>query len=314
MPTVCVSTLLSSNGTTPLHTVLWRPDTPPAAVLQITHGMQEYIERYDPFARFMAQHGFVVVGHDHLGHGHSAQAPEDLGYFGDGDASEYLVEDMHRLRIRTSVEYPGLPYFMLGHSMGSFFLRRYLTVHGQGVAGALILGTGWYPDAVLRPFAALCRGLVVRYGWRHRSELALKLFYSGEFRRFDTDGTDSTNSWLTRDADIVRRYFADPLCNYRFTLSGYYALLRTMLYLNRAKNTARIPKTLPMILLSGQDDPVGGLGKGVRRVWRGYRKAGLRRAEIRLYRAVRHEILNETNKERVWQDILNWCRALVLKK
>lgn len=309
MPQMKMSTLLSSNGSNRLRVVSWLPDTQPVAVLQICHGMQEHIERYDRVARFMALSGFVVVGHDHLGHGHSVDTPEDLGYFGDGDGSEFLVEDIHRLRMSVAGQYAKLPYFILGHSMGSFMVRRYLTVHGQGLAGALILGTGWYPNTVLRPFAALCRLLVCRYGWRHRSELALKLFYSGEFRRFDIDGTDPANSWLTRDADVVRRYFADPLCNYRFTLSGYYALLRTMLYLNCAKNTARIPKTLPMLLLSGQDDPVGDFGKGARRVALAYRRAGLKQTELRLYRGARHEILNEIDHERCWGDILHWCQA-----
>ena len=309
MPEKIESALLSSNGTTQLHCVCWRPEGEPVAVLQLSHGMQEYIERYDPFARFLAGHGFVVVGHDHLGHGRSIDSGEDLGYFGEGDGSEILIQDLHNLRLQTSARYPGLPYFMLGHSMGSFLLRRYLTVHGQGLAGALIVGTGWHPDAILRPFLLLCRGMAARYGWRHRSELALKLFFSGSFQRFDTDGTDPGNSWLTRDADMVRRYYADPLCNYRFALSGYYTILCTLLYLNRRKNTQRIPKTLPMLILSGADDPVGDMGKGVKHVWLAYRRAGLKRAELRLYRGARHEILNETDRERCWSDILHWCRA-----
>ena len=160
----------SSDGQTEIHSVVWLPESgKPRAVLQIAHGMMEFIERYEEFAEFMTKHGFLVAGHDHLGHGKSLCDREDLGYIAEKNGSGCLTADMHRLRIIAQKHNPDLPYFMLGHSMGSYLLRQYLTVHGEGLAGALILGTGSVPDGIVLFGMALAEALAKARGWRHRS-------------------------------------------------------------------------------------------------------------------------------------------------
>lgn len=169
-------TFLSGDGKTDVHAVRWLPDNGDyRAVFQISHGMIEFIERYEPFAAFLADKGYMVVGHDHLGHGKTAKTPEDWGYFADGESPEILIGDMNKLR--TLSQEPDKPYFMLGHSMGSYLLRRYLSVYGRGLSGAVIMGTGANPDAVAKLGMAVCKAIAAFKGWKYRSPFMEKLFF-----------------------------------------------------------------------------------------------------------------------------------------
>lgn len=304
-------TYLSRDGKTTIHAWCWTPDDrAPRAVLQISHGMQEFIDRYDAFARYLAGQGILVAGNDHLGHGQSVSSPQDWGYFTEGDGSGILVEDLHTLRRKLQEEYPGVPYFMLGHSMGSFILRRYLMEYGDGLAGAIISGTGYKAKPLADIFLAVCRLLAAMQGWNSRSKLAKALFFSGSFHQFDMDGTHPKNSWLTTDAEIVRRYYAEPRCTFPFTVSGYYTITRLLKTIQKPENVARTPRTLPLLLVSGAEDPVGEFGAGVRQVEKLYLRAGHDKTEVKLYPGARHEVLNETGRARYWEDILDWCRNL----
>ncbi len=302
----------SSDMQTEIHGVAWLPDSGKArAVFQITHGMMEYIERYEEFAEFLTEQGFLVTGHDHLGHGKSICEQKDLGYIAEKNGSGCLVADMHRLRLIAQKRNPGLPYFMLGHSMGSYLLRKYLTIHGEGLAGALILGTGSVSDGVVLLGKALAKTLARFRGWRHRSPLMERAFFSGSFQQFDMDGSHPENSWLTRDTEAVKRYAKDPRCSFRFTLNGFYSILETVRYDNQDLFVRKIPQDLPVILMSGDRDPVGDLGKGVKKVERQLREAGIRDLTCVLYPEDRHEILNELDKDQVYRDILDWCERVL---
>lgn len=299
----------SADGKTTIHALCWLPvDRSPAAILQVAHGMQEFIDRYDSFAAWMAGQGIAVVGHDHLGHGASVSSQQDWGYFTEGDGSAILVEDVHSLRRMMQQEYPGVPYFLLGHSMGSFILRRYLMEYGGGLSGAIICGTGYKAEVLADIFLAVCRALAALRGWNCRSKLADELFFSGSFHRFNMDGTIPENSWLTSDAESVRRYFAEPRCTFPFTISGYYTITRLIKTIQRPDKIARTPRELPLLFVSGADDPVGEFGTGVRKVCELYRKTGHEKLELKLYPRARHEVLNEVNRAQYWQDILAWCR------
>lgn len=305
-------TYRSADGKTTIHALCWAPDQQtPAAILQISHGMLEYIDRYDSFAGWMAGQGIAVVGNDHLGHGDSVCSAQDWGYFSEGDGSDILVRDLHTLRTMMQQEYPAVPYFMLGHSMGSFILRRYLMEYGKGLTGAIISGTGYKAEALADVFLAVCRVLAALQGWHSRSKLAETLFFSGSFHRFNMDGTDPANSWLTSDAEIVRRYFADPRCTFPFTVSGYYTITRLIKTIQKPENLARTPRELPLLVLSGADDPVGEFGAGVRKVCELYRNAGHTHLEMKLYPGARHEVLNEVGREQYWQDLAQWCRKQI---
>lgn len=302
-------TFASADGKTVIYARCWAPDTgAPAAVLQISHGMVEYVDRYDAFACYMAEHGFLVVGHDHLGHGASVTSRDSWGYFTEGDGSHILVEDLHTLRTLVRQEYPGLPYLMLGHSMGSFILRRYLMEHGEGLAGAVISGTGYKPEILADVFLAVCRVLAALRGWSCHSRLAKELFFSGAFHKFDMDGSRPEDSWLTNDAEIVRRYYAEPRCTFPFTVSGFYTITRLVKADQKPDNIAKTPKDLPMLFVSGDQDPVGDFGAGVRKVCELYRKAGVKNLKMLLYPGARHEVLNEVKRNEFWKDILDWCR------
>lgn len=305
-----IFTFLSEDGRTPLHGVRWIPESGRyEAVLQIVHGMVEYVERYEEFARYMAERGYLVVGHDHLGHGDSVKSPEDWGYIAEKDADRLMIEDMHRLRTITQKENRNIPYFMLGHSMGSYLLRKYITVYGKGLAGALIVGTGSVPDIAAKAGMQVIKCLARLRGWRYRSRFVEKLFFSGAYHKFSMDGKDLKNNWLTKDLDIAANYYAEPRCTFHFTLNGYFTVIKLVYYDNQPENTAKIPKELPLILLSGADDPVGNMSKGVLLVKKQLKEAGIKDLTCKLYENDRHEILNETDRAIVYRDILKWCEA-----
>jgi alpha-beta hydrolase superfamily lysophospholipase len=305
-------TFLSADGKTQIHAVRWIPEEGSYdAVLQITHGMVEFIERYDEFARFMNDKGFLVVGHDHLGHGASITSESEWGYFADAKhPSDVVVDDMHRLRTMIQGENPTLPYYMLGHSMGSYMLRKYLCIHGEGVDGAVIMGTGCVPDATTGSGIMLCDLMKIFMGDHHRSRLMQSLSYSKPYRQFDCYGKDLSNSWLSKNVDNVRQYMNDPRCTYIFTVNGYKGLMEAVRYDNQKSNIDRTPKDLPLLIISGADDPVGDLGEGVRKVFAKYSAAGCNRVTMKLYEGDRHEILNELDRDTVYNDICSWIRTI----
>lgn len=301
---------LSADGKTQVHAVRWIPENGSyEAILQITHGMVEYIERYRGFAEFLNEQGFLVVGHDHIGHGESVASQEDWGYFAQPNPSDVLVADMHKLREMTQEEHPGVPYFMLGHSMGSYMLRKYLSLHGEGLTGAVIMGTGCIPDKTTKMGMTVAKLLAKLYGWRHRSRLIQKLSYDKPYKQFDVSGGDENNSWLTKDTEIVKAYYANPKCTFVFTLNAYMGLFEAVLFDNQAENIDKIPKDLPLFLVSGADDPVGNMGKGVKAVYDKFRDAGIEDITWKLYENDRHEILNELDREQVYRDILAWLKV-----
>jgi alpha-beta hydrolase superfamily lysophospholipase len=268
--------------------------------------MIEYIERYRPFAEFLTEKGYLVVGHDHLGHGQSVSSEEDLGYIGLPHPSDLMVADMHTLRTLMQAEYPEAPYFMLGHSMGSYMLRKYLTIHNTNVSGAIFMGTGMVSDVVTR-FGMLTANVIKTFrGWSYRSKFIATSSFGKPYRRYDLTGKDTKNSWLTKDEDIVKAYYADPRCTFMFTVNGYMALFEAVYYDGQPKNAAKLPKQLPIFLVSGKDDPVGDCGRGVEKVYALYKAAGIRDITCKLYENDRHEILNELDRDTVYEDILYW--------
>lgn len=298
---------LSCDGKTQVHAVAGRPEGTPKAVLQITHGMIEHIGRYQPFMEWLLGRGYAVCGHDHLGHGATGRQ-EDWGYFGP-HPSRLLVGDMHALRERMQKEYPELPYFMLGHSMGSYLLRQYLAEHGKGLSGAIVMGTGFLPGAVTAAGLALIRAKTAVQGPRHISRTVQGMVFGSDYKRFDMTGKDPGRSWLTKDEAIVRQYYSDPRTTFRFTLNGYQGLLEAVSAACSPDQAQRIPGELPVLLISGADDPVGGFGKGVRETEAQLKRAGLRHVTLRLWEGDRHEVLNETDRDAVWQYILDWMET-----
>ena len=305
-------TFLSSDGKTNIHAVKWSPDDGQyQAILQITHGMVEYIERYEEFAEFLTNRGYLVVGHDHLGHGASVVSKEEWGYFAQENPSDKVVADMHQLRTIIQGENEGVPYFMFGHSMGSYMLRKYLAFHNDNLRGAIICGTGYMDVKVPRLGMKVARFMAFFLGWHHRSKFIQKLSYDKPYQRYDLTGKDVTNTWLSKNEENVRKYYSDPRCTFLFTLNGYLGLFEAVEFSCRQENIEKVPKKLPLFIISGEDDPVGNNGVGVKTVYDMFMKAGMKDMTYKLYENDRHEILNETDREDVYNDIVSWLNVRI---
>lgn len=303
---------LSKDGRTQVHAVKWLPDSGKyKAILQITHGMIEFIERYEPFAEYLTEHEFMVVGHDHIGHGESVSSKEDWGYFAPENPSDILIEDMHQLRTMVQKENPTVPYFMLGHSMGSYMLRKYLAFHNDNLRGAIIMGTGFVPEGTTK-LGMFCSKVIAGFkGWHHRSKFIENSSFGKPYQKYDMTGATLDNSWLTKDESIVDFYYHEPKCTFKFTLNGYMGLFEAVLFDCRQENVDKLPKKLPIFIVSGKDDPVGDCGEGVMKVYDMFNTAGILDLTYKLYENDRHEILNETDKEIVFSDILSWMNVRI---
>ena len=295
----------SSEGKTPIHVRVWEPDCDLNGVVQLAHGINEYIGRYEPFARYLASKGFAVVGNDHLGHGESVLSPEHLGFFADEDGWFHVVDDIEELRRRTHEKYPELPYFIFGHSMGSFLVRTWLTRHPQSrVSGAIICGTGQPPAAVVAGGRLACDADMLKNGPMHRSEAISNVAFGSYNKAFEPKRTKY--DWLTRDETIVDTYAQDPLCTFTPTTSLFRDMMYGLSIIGRRRNLEKMNKDLPIYFMSGDKDPVGGNGVQVAKVYSMFIRAGMRDVFYKFYKDGRHEMLNETNRDEVYNDILNW--------
>ncbi|MBP5385580.1 MAG: lysophospholipase [Lachnospiraceae bacterium] len=284
----------------------WTGDGEILCILQIVHGMAEHIERYDAFASYMADHGILVVANDHLGHGKSIADKSEYGYFCEKDPLTVVVHDIHRLKKLTQEAYPGKPYFILGHSMGSLLLRNYLFRYGNGINGAVLTGTASQPALMTKPGLLLLRLIKLFKGEKYRSKLASKLVNGDCNGRIPDKRTEF--DWLCKDEAIVDRYIADEACGYLFTLNGYLTLVKSVDRLNDKKLLSEMPKNLPVLFLSGEEDPVGNYGAGVKRAYQQFLDAGMKETEMKLYPGLRHEILNEACKEDIYEEILAYLK------
>lgn len=296
--------LPSKDGVHKLHVVIWEPQTQVKAILQISHGMIEMIERYDDFAGFLNKKGILVIGNDHLGHGQTADSEEDFGYFCPKNMSATVVADLHSVTKYAKKEYPNVPYFLLGHSMGSFLARRYLMTYGEELAGAIIMGTGRKPKHVLFAGKIVSSMIQMIKGPRYHSNFMKHAAFGAFNDRIPNKRTES--DWLTKDEKIVDFCLANKYCNFTFTINGYKTLFEVLSFIQKKKNIAKIPSNLPIFIVAGDADPVGDYGQGVQHVFETYKQARIEDIAIKLYEDDRHEILNELDKERVYEDIYNW--------
>ena len=299
----------SRDGVSKLHAIVWSDETKkPIGILQIIHGMAEYIDRYDDFARFMVKKGFVVVGDDHLGHGDSVGENGTFGYFCKKDPATVLVRDEHRLKKLMEGKYPGVSYYILGHSMGSFIARNYLNRYGSGIQGMIVMGTGNQSKALLGASKVLVGLTGFFCGEKHVAKFINKLAF-GTYNRAIEDAKTNVD-WLTKDETIVDKYIADERCGFTFTVNGFRGLFELIYRLQKPKNFVNIPKQIPVFFVSGEEDPVGDYGEGVIGAKNDLVRAGLENVSMKLYPGDRHEILNETDKDIVYQDIYEWLESI----
>ena len=295
----------SRDGEHRLHAIRWIPDVPePVCIVQIVHGMTEYVDRYDEFANYLAERDILVVGDDHLGHGKSVREGETYGYFCKDDAATVLVRDEHRLKKMTQEQHAGVPYIILGHSMGSFIVRNYLTRYGSGVNGAVIMGTGMLSKPMLFAGTALAMIQGALFGDTHPCKFIEKVSFGSYDKPIRAKG--EPGNWLSKNVECLMKYADDPLCTFTFTANGYKTLFKLIYQLYDTGRLKKMPKNLPVLFASGEDDPVGNYGRDVKRVYRSFKDIGMENVQMKLYPKDRHEILNELDRAEVYGDIYRW--------
>ena len=310
---------ISHDGKTRINAKLWTsarfgtPDAPgeekPKAVIQIVHGMAEYIDRYDDLAGYFVSRGFVVCAEDHIGHGGSVASEEDYGHMPAHGGKQILLGDVNTLRRIVSECFPDVPYVMYGHSMGSFIVRDYVPRAGEGLAAVVLTGTGNVPEMLSNLGRTLARMFAAVRGERFRSKMIDDLGAGGYNNKIVSPRTEL--DWLSTDPAVVDAYIADPKCGFMFTVGGYATLLEMTGDVVTTDCAEHVRKDLPHLYASGDQDPVGEMGAGVRAAVQLLRDAGVETVDMKLYPGMRHEIHNEIGREQVYADLADWIEAHV---
>ena len=301
----------SGEGEDTIHAKKWLPDPDSIrAVLIINHGMAEHIGRYDVFARYMNARGFAVYGEDHRGHGRTAGSDDDLGYFADEDGWMKVIGDIRSLHLLVLEEQKGLPVFMLGHSMGSFLTRHYVSLYGSELKGVVISGTGMQSPVLLNIGKFLSKLESAVKGPRHRSKLMDSLSFGSYNKSFHFEG-DTGFEWLSSDPREVHKYADDPFCGFICTSKFYNDLSRGLLIIGSSRCFCSTPANLPILVISGKEDPVGDKGRSVEAVAEKYKSCGVNDLTLKLKDRMRHECLNEMNREECFDDISEWLTTRI---
>ena len=284
---------------------LYIPEGEPKCIVQLAHGMCEHALMYSDFFRFLAERGCVVCGADAVGHGLSVRCREELGFFGEKNGWICLVRDMKRLSDIVKKKYPKLPIFLIGHSMGSFILREYLTWYGEDISGAILIGTsdGFEGQRALVDIARL---MCLYDKGKYHNKLVMKAgcaFFCGKMHLI-SDGWD----WLSRSRK-AQEYMDKH--SFGYTAKGYYDIITLLDVISTPDWTDSVPKNLPILLMSGLSDPVGNCGRGVAKLYKRLSKAGCTKVKVRLYKGARHMLLHEINRKQVYSDIYNWLDEIL---
>ena len=293
---------LSSNGSTLIHCVKWVPENP-IGVIQIVHGITEHIDRYEEFANYMVNQGYIVIGNDHLGHGKSIITDKPKMFIGELGSWNYLVKDINTLYEIITEEYK-LPTYLIGFSLGSFVSRHYLIDYNPNYQKVILVGTGIQPNIVLNILKLIVKGEVKKIGVENTSKFIRELSFGTYNKQIKEAKTDY--DWLTSSEEEINKYINDPLVGKDTTGSLFYELLDGMVYTSKLSNIKKM-KELPILLLSGLDDPVGSKGNGVKKLENIYKKNNID-VSLKLYEGKRHDLFHETNKLEVFNDILTYIK------
>lgn len=300
--------IASTDSKNNLNVIIWETEKEPIGVLQIVHGMAEYIDRYDNFAKYMTEHGFNVIGHDHLGHGNSVSDERDYGFFAEENGDKIIIEDMHSVTQYAREKWEELPNFILGHSMGSFCLRQYLTKYSNDVFGAIIMGTGWIPSAAALLGKTIATNTCKSKGSHTVNPLLIKLTLEPYNKPFAPARTNC--DWLSRDEKQVDLYVNDKLCGFDFTAGAYKDFFTVLEKIAKNRQLIGMRKSLPILITSGSVDPVGGK-KACEKLNAQYKRCGIDDVTLKLWENDRHEILNELDKSDVYDYICTWLKSKI---
>lgn len=298
----------SANGTSNVSGYIFRCESVAAkAVLQISHGMCEYISRYTEFAEYMAAQGYVVCGNDHIGHGKTSDSEQGVdGYFASQDGWQCVLHDLHRMNSLATSNFPGLPVILLGHSMGSFFARLYAVTYPETINALILSGTGG-PNPLGNIGIQLTKIISKLKGDQYRSRLVHNMAFGNYLKKIDKPRTQY--DWISRDEEMVNIYRQDKKCTFMFTVSAFGDLMRVLNAVNTAMWAQKLDIDMPIFIFSGDMDPVGDYSKGVIKVNQLIKDAGVKDVTLKLYEGGRHEMLNETNRQEVYKDVLEWCNT-----
>ena len=297
----------SSDGKHDICAYLWCPEGTPRGVVQIVHGICEYVGRYEPVARYLAEQGYAVCGEDHLGHGNTAKADGSFGFAAKFDGWTLMTADVRELRMRMGEEFPGVPYILLGHSMGSFLVRTYLCRYPGTVEGAILSGTGQEPSAMVAAGKTLAALIARMKGADAESALVHSLALGAYNKQFAPNRTSA--DWITRDEAVVDTYLRDPFCSFMPKVGLYRDMLGGLQYIASNRALGQMDPNTPVYLFSGDKDPVGASGAGVRKVYGYFEKRGTKDLSLKLYSEGRHEMFNELNRDEVFADVAAWLNA-----
>lgn len=309
MPTFKDFYFNSSTGKNKIHAHMCVPDAEPRAIVQIIHGIAEYIDRYDEFMSFLADNGIIAVGTDHLGHGKSIESEEQTGFFAYDNGWDYAVRDEEVLRLAMHENYPELPIIVFGHSMGSFMARTLLIRYPDAFNAAIISGTGNQGAALVNGGLFMGNLVTGLKGAHHYSKFLNNLAFGSYNKIYDNPKTEY--DWLSRDEANVQKYIDDPLCGFIPSCSLFRDMMTGVKFITNKKNLTAMNKDMPVYFMSGDMDPVGECGKGVQKAYNNFLEAGMKDVSIKLYPGGRHEMLNEINKDEVYTDILAWLGSKI---
>lgn len=298
--------ILSSDDVHTLRGIVLVPENP-KGILQIVHGMVEHIGRYEAFMTYLAESGFIVCGHDHLGHGRTAESDGEFGYFAKKDGYRLVCEDVCRFGNAVREDYPELPFILMGHSMGSFVARHIARDHPDICDALIVMGTSG-KNPLAYPGLLIARIIRKLKGEKHISKFVSWVAFSSYNKR---TGSDHPWAWTSRDEKELEKRDADPFCNFSFTVSAMCDLILLQSLCNRKDWFMNIRKDLPILIVSGEEDPVGCYGKGVEQVYESLIAEGVTDVSRKLYPDMRHEILNEIGREDVYADILDFLLSQI---
>lgn len=289
----------------------WLPDkkTDIKAIVQIIHGMGEHSGRYKEFARALTDSGFAVYSNDHRGHGKTGGSPETYGHFADEGGWDLVINEIYKLTWIIKMENPLKDIFIYGHSLGAFLAQDFSTIHGKELRGMIISGTKTTPSIIEKIGTLIAQMQIRKNGPKVKSPLLLSLTF-GKYNKYFKPNRTSAD-WISRDARKVDEYVADPYCNGQFSATFFLDMANGLIKINRMENMEKTPSNLPVFLLAGTKDPVSNFTKDILKVYKDYKKAGIKDINLKLYEGSRHEILNELNRQEVYRDIIDWIKERV---
>ena len=289
----------------------WGSNKNPKGIIQLVHGMSEWIGRYDYLAERLIEEGYLVYGHDHCGHGHSSENTDRLGYISNKNSFYLMLEDIKKVNSIIREENKDLPIILFGHSMGSFLSQRYLEEYGETIDGLILSGSNGKPKYFTKLGLLVCRMEMLIKGKGYRSNLMDKLSFGGFNNSVKNPKT--AFDWLCSDEKEVDKYIRHEFSGFVYPTEFYFDLINGLWDIHKEENLSKIKKlNIPIYIFSGDKDPVGYMGKGIINLYNTYNSIGVKDLSYKLYKDGRHEMLNEVNKDEVIKDIVSWINKHIL--